>query len=129
MTHNLNPPFKITWRRYEFIHIAFWLLKDYCWCSDDKLLWLTGASITFFISIDFILKTYNNVMIDFCHYAAQFIWVLSNLIWAFTELYLDPKYDKIKETTPRYIAAVILFTAYIPIVLLYLVWIPMKYFN
>ena len=52
------PPLLIggTWRKYELIHIGFWILKDYCWSSGDKLLWLVGATLTLIMACHFIFK-------------------------------------------------------------------------
>ena len=49
-----------TWRRYEFVHIFFWLLKDYCWCANDPIMWLAGVIPTLYISIDFVVTAAAN---------------------------------------------------------------------
>ena len=97
-----------TWKRYEFIHMFFWLLKDYCWCSQDKIMWLAGAIPTLFISYDLIKTTFNNkgLFVDLMHYTSQLIWVTSNITWAFSELfYIDSdkelRFDKTNNVTDK----------------------------
>ena len=125
-------PFFNTWRRYEFIHTFFWLLKDYAWCANDRVLWIVGAVPTLYVSIDFILVTMKNrkVFIDLTHYIAQLLWVSSNLIWAFVEVFgvlgdTAESYAQLNHPDGRLVAAFVLVLAYVPIVLLYMVWVPL----
>lgn len=129
-----------SWRRYEFAHMFFWLLKDYCWCSKDKIMWLAGAIPTIYISIDLIIVTWKNkgLFVDLVHYLSQLIWVFSNITWAFSELfYLDsdlpPNYHNKKEfgdgLTGRTIASLLLILSWIPIVVLYFIWLPLTVMN
>ena len=122
------------WRRYEFVHMFFWLLKDYCWCSQDKIMWLGGAIPTIYISFDLVNVTFKNkdLTIDLVHYQAQMIWVMSNIVWAFSELFdLDsdnpPNFANNFDTTftGRKIACIILLMSFIPIIYLYLIWVPL----
>lgn len=122
-----------TWKRYEFVHMFFWLLKDYCWCCQDKLMWLSGAIATLYISGDLILVTWKNkgLLVDFAHYLSQLIWVSSNITWAFCELFVfdsdgEPKFKPHSHPTGRYIATIILIIAWIPIICLYCIWLPLS---
>jgi hypothetical protein len=128
------------WRRYEYIHMFFWLLKDYCWCSQDKIMWLAGVVPTIYISIDLIIVTWKNkeLFVDFIHYLSQLIWVCSNITWAFFELFnldsdLPPNYyNKTEFTTKitgRKIASIILILSWMPIVVLYFIWLPLSIIN
>ena len=128
------------WRRYEFAHMFFWLLKDYCWCSQDKIMWLAGAIPTIYISIDLIRVTWKNkgLFVDLVHYSSQLIWVSSNITWAFSELfYLDsdkpPDYSNNfkhqNNSNGRTIASVILILSWLPIVVLYFIWLPLTVMN
>lgn len=118
-----------TWRRYEFYHVFFWLLKDYSWCSKDKLLWIVGAISTIIISTDFIITALKNkrMTVDTCHYIAQLFWIFSNIIWAFSELFDIG--NNHKQYNAQYIATIVLILAYVPIMLLYLVWLPLTVFG
>jgi hypothetical protein len=125
-----------TWRRYEFIHMFFWLLKDYCWCSQDKVMWLVGAIPTIFVSVDLIYITSKNkkLFVDLMHYLAQLLWVSSNIIWAFVELYqigtdIPTNFKDRVGINGRIFASYVLFSSLIPIFTLYLIWIPLSYAN
>lgn len=120
-----------TWKRYEFIHMGFWLLKDYCWCSQDKIMWLAGAIPTLFISWDLINVTRKNqgLFVDLIHYISQLIWVCGNITWAFCELFSiggdsKPNFND-KNTTGRFCAGIILLISWIPIICLYGIWLPL----
>lgn len=125
----LIPKFQIfdTWRRYELLHILFWLIKDYSWCSGDQVFWFVGAIPTLIISIDFIVISHKNnkIIVDLSHYIAESIWLCSNLTWAFSELFtLDS--DKViplnsKKMNGRAIATYIILFSWLPIIILYLI--------
>lgn len=126
-----------TWRRYELVHVFFWLLKDYSWCSFDKLLWVVGAIPTLFISIDFIVVAAKNkkMVVDISHYVAQLIWIFSNLTWAMVELFniggkdgdnSQSYYRASDHPNGRLVASIILILAYVPIFVLYLIWLPLS---
>jgi hypothetical protein len=91
---------------------------------------------TVLIALDFIYVTWNSgtMMIDCTHYIATLMWVTGNAIWAFGEIFFPDISD---ETQPiftsssvtrndfRWWASWALFAAYIPIWLLYFVWLPL----
>ena len=124
-----------SWKIYEYIHIFFWLLKDYSWCSQDKLFWLLGAIPTILISIDLIITTLKNkkLFVDFVHYTTQYIWIISNIVWSFSELYLnDGKYSSDLSNSNingRYISCWILIFSWIPIIILYFIWLPINIYK
>lgn len=126
-----------TWRRYEFLHMFFWCLKDYSWCVEDSLMWFIGAIPTLFISFDLIWVPWRNnskLFIDLMHYCAQFLWVISNITWAFIELFeidsdLPPDFNNPKRVNGRLVAFWILVMAWIPILILYLIWLPLTCSN
>jgi hypothetical protein len=136
-SHGLTCRFKSigSWRRYEFVHMFFWCLKDYCWCAEDELLWIVGGAIpTLLISLDLIYRTWksSSVFVDLMHYIAQLIWLSANIIWGYMEIF-EIDSDRITKTSfsdplkanGREIATFIILVAWIPIVLLYLLWIPL----
>ena len=125
-----------TWRRYEHFHTFFWLLKDYCWNVQDKLLWIGAAFITLIVSIHFIIVSCQNpkMTIDTIHYIAQFLWVCSNLTWAMIELFSlgsdNPQsFSELAKSNGRLIAGLLLLFAFVPIFLLYVIWLPLTYFK
>ena len=72
-------------------------------------------------------------MIERAHYAAQLLWVLGNMVWALGEFYFA-SYDEAfsmgernyeARRTPRWWASWVLCSAYFPIFLLYIMWIPL----
>ena len=71
------------------------------------------------------------MVVDMSHYVAQLIWILSNLTWAMVELFSigsddTPRYSRLQHHADgRLVASVILIFAFLPIVILYLVWLPL----
>eukprot|EP01041_Mallomonas_annulata_P000343 gene343-612_t len=124
-----------SWRQYENIHILFWLGKDCAWNLLIPVMWIVFLVPTIMLAFDFMIMacTVKTLMIERAHYTAQFTWVVGNMVWALGEFYFasydEPlslgtrNYDARK--TPRWWSSWILFMAYVPIVILYLVWIPL----
>jgi len=84
------------------------------------------------------LKTYQkSYIIDSAHYLAQFFWVLANILWATDEFGLfindDNPYElgdfKQGSNSGRWWAAVLCVLAFVPILLMYFVWIPYVLYN
>lgn len=122
-----------TFRQYEHFHMFCWLGKDLCWNADIQELWILFVLPTFFISADFIYLASKNkkMVIDLAHYVSQFIWVTANIAWAYQELFLLSMTDK-----PQYLphpnvhsfrwgSSLLLVLAWVPIGILYFVWIPL----
>jgi hypothetical protein len=84
-----------SWKHYENVHILMWLGKDTAWNWDWKVMWICFTIPTILIGLDFIHKSLftKRLMIDHAHYCAQFLWVFSNLIWAYGELFLPEVRD------------------------------------
>jgi hypothetical protein len=122
-----------TFRQYEHFHMLCWIGKDLCWNADIKVLWFIFVLPTFFISADFIYLSSKNprMVIDTSHYVAQFIWVTANIAWAYQELFLLSMSDKPQylphpnDHTFRWASSLLLTLAWIPIGLLYCVWLPL----
>lgn len=121
-----------TFRQYEHFHMFCWLGKDLCWNANIQVLWCAFVLPTFFISADFIyLSAKNSKMIfDNAHYISQFIWVIANILWAYQELFLLNMSDKPQylphpnDHTFRWASSLLLVLAWIPIGILYFVWLP-----
>lgn len=123
-----------TWRDYELVHVFFWLLKDYCWCTGDKRMWIIGAIPTLLFSIDFVRISFKNkkLLVDSCHYVATLIWVISNLTWACVELFSlgsdkSESYNRLSNhPNGRLIGALFLLLSYVPIfpiMILYFIYV------
>ena len=93
---------------------------------------------TFAVGIDFILIAYKKRnWINFFHYLAQGFWVLANFAWGmgeqFNSKYDDPisitQHNRMAATTGRWWAQVLLIIAWIPIVVMYFIYLPHRYFQ
>jgi hypothetical protein len=127
------------WREYEHIHTLFWLGKDVSWNQSCAPAWIICLIPTFLIGADFIYMTWktNKMTIDMAHYIAQLIWVLGNMLWAMGEVTAitgetdDGTAYFIFSLSPeaarqcRWYSAWLLFAAYVPIAMLYFVWLPL----
>lgn len=122
-----------TFRQYEHFHMLCWLCKDLCWNADIQIFWFIFVLPTFLISADFIYLSSKNprMIIDTVHYIAQFMWVTANIAWAYQELFVPSMSDKPQylphpnEHTFRWGASLLLTLAWVPIGLLYCVWLPL----
>ena len=74
------------------------------------------------------------MIIDHAHYSAQFLWVMGNWTWALGEIYYSnrdkphPLWEVISDEatkTCRFYSSWILVAAYIPIMVLYCIWLPL----
>lgn len=128
------------WRQYEHMHTLCWLGKDLSWDQDYVPTWIMCLIPTFLIAADFIYVTWSTkkMTIDVAHYVAQLMWVLGNMVWAMGELF-DINGEADDDETffifnvhssqaarqCRWWSSWTLFAAYIPIVGLYFVWLPL----
>jgi len=122
-----------SWRQYEYVHMLCWLCKDFAWNRDQKELYAIALIPTVLVGVDFIHESYlNNYVVDYAHYSAQLMWVFANAAWSVGELFFPLYDDPIPVTevsteslhTGRWWASMLLLMAFIPIALLYLVWLP-----
>eukprot|EP01035_Chromulina_nebulosa_P020172 gene20172-26187_t len=109
--------------------------KDWSWDLDIPYTWVIFVIPTLLIAIDFIYLTAQTktMTIDVAHYAAQTIWVSANIIWAGAEVF-GASYDSAyyifhvshnAQLTARWYSSWLLFFAYLPIFILYAVWLPL----
>ena len=78
----------VNWRDYEHIHIFFWSAKDLCWNQLQRVPWWIAMFFTLSVAADFVVSSfYYKRTIAGAHYMAVFLWVLSNGIWAYGNLY------------------------------------------
>lgn len=124
------------WRQYEFFHMLCWIGKDISWNFLQKQMWFVFVTLTLVVSIDFIRVSAKGERraVDFTHYLIQLIWLCANIVWSSGEVFELTSDDthSIFTSDPitcRWLSAIILVCSYIPILLLYLVWIPLSYFG
>jgi hypothetical protein len=74
-------------RKYENLHIIFWLIKDTCWMLELKLLGALMIFPTLGVAIYIIYKTrfLKEVYINF----AVFFWILANSFWMICEFFIN----------------------------------------
>ena len=77
---------KNTIRRLENAHVAFWLIKDYSWCTSTKWLALAmiGPTLAFAIYIAYRTREHAE---DCVHNAAICCWIAANVVWMIGEFY------------------------------------------
>lgn len=77
-------------RRYENLHIVFWLIKDTCWMLELK--WLGAIMIlpTLFLAVYLIAKTWHEA--DVHVNIAIFFWITANSFWMMMEFFNDNQY-------------------------------------
>jgi len=123
-----------SWKHYENVHILLWLGKDTAWNWEWKVMWMCFSIPTIIVGLDFLHKSLftKRLMIDHAHYCAQFLWVFSNLIWAYGELFMAESRDlpidfwtfsTDAKKSARWYSTWVLLAAFVPLVVMYTVWI------
>ena len=74
-------------RKYESMHIVFWLIKDTCWMLELKTLGAIMVIPTLFIAIYIVVKTMKTI--DFYLNMAIFFWISANSFWMLMEFFND----------------------------------------
>ncbi len=79
-------------RRFESMHIVFWLIKDSCWMLELK--WLGAFMIipTLFLAIYLVYRTFK--LKDFYINTAIFFWILANSFWMLMEFFNNNHYKQ-----------------------------------
>ena len=75
-------------RRYENLHIAFWLVKDACWCLLFKPLGMLMIIPTLYVAIDITIRRRNN-RTDLFHNIAITLWICANATWMTGEFFFN----------------------------------------
>lgn len=131
------------WRQYEHAHTLCWLGKDLSWNQYNPYFWAICTLPTLVIAADFMWVTFRTkcMMEDTMHYLAQFIWVIGNMMWAIGNVFVTDFDDSDDSAMNMFImdaaararlrnwGSWMLFVAYWPLIILYLVWIPLTYYN
>lgn len=74
-------------RRFENLHIVFWLVKDSCWMLEWKLPGVLMIIPTLILGIYLTVKTFSHreVFIN----AAVLCWIIANSYWMVIEFYFN----------------------------------------
>eukprot|EP00611_Tribonema_gayanum_P003734 TRINITY_DN1297_c0_g1_i1.p1 TRINITY_DN1297_c0_g1~~TRINITY_DN1297_c0_g1_i1.p1 ORF type:complete len:248 (+),score=31.79 TRINITY_DN1297_c0_g1_i1:973-1716(+) len=137
VTPPLQPRFRFyftDWRCYTNIHIVFWCGKDLGWTRLNSVMWVVFMIPTVLVAADFVLITFlhGHILVEHAHYWAYLIWVLGNMIWAMGDEYFaesaveqqDMWHDPYHWQTMRWWASWTFLMAFVPLIILYVVWIP-----
>jgi hypothetical protein len=80
-------------RKKENLHVVFWLIKDFAWLADLKLLGMGMAVPTVLLSYWLTYKSRKN-RTDYFHNLAVSFWITGNSMWMTGEFYFN---DGIRE--------------------------------
>lgn len=77
-------------RKYENLHIVFWLMKDICWMLELKIFGALMIAPTLFLAIYLVKKTWHEreVFIN----TAIFFWISANSFWMLMEFFNGNRY-------------------------------------
>ena len=75
-------------RKYENLHVAFWLVKDACWCLLFKPLGMLMIIPTLYVAIDITIRTRHN-RTDLFHNIAITLWICANATWMTGEFFFN----------------------------------------
>ncbi len=78
-------------RKYENLHIAFWLVKDACWCLLFKPLGMIMIIPTLYVAIDITWRRRHDIT-DFYHNLAITFWICANATWMTGEFFFEDKF-------------------------------------
>ena len=73
-------------RRFENLHILFWLFKDMSWSMGWKLLGVVMIFPTLIVSI-LVAKHFKNTPSEWYHNLAVIAWIVANSYWMISEFY------------------------------------------
>ena len=72
-------------RKFESMHIVFWLMKDSCWMLEYKLLGTCMIVPTLFLAFYLAVKTYGTR--DFYINMSILFWISANSYWMIMEFF------------------------------------------
>lgn len=73
-------------RKYENLHIFFWLIKDICWCTEFKLLGIIMIIPTLSMAI-YIAYASRKIISELSHNIAVIFWITANSYWMISEFF------------------------------------------
>src|SRR5687768_6533732 len=76
-------------RRFENLHIVFWLIKDTCWMLELKLLGMIMVLPAMYVALHIMIKSWrdNDVFIN----AAILCWITANSYWMIVEFFFEDR--------------------------------------
>lgn len=77
-------------RKYESMHIVFWLMKDSCWMLELKVLGAIMIAPTLFLAFYLMFKTLGTK--DIYINTAILFWILANSFWMLMEFFNHNQY-------------------------------------
>ena len=77
-------------RKYENLHIAFWLVKDACWCLLFRPLGMLMIFPTLYVAIDLTWRS-RHQRTELYHNIAVTFWICANAIWMTGEFFFNDK--------------------------------------
>lgn len=80
-------------RRFENLHIAFWLIKDTCWMLELKWLGAIVMIPTLYLAVYLVIKTYKTP--GFLINLSVFFWIFANSYWMMMEFFNHNHYKNL----------------------------------
>ena len=80
-------------RRYESMHIVFWLVKDSCWMMEFKSLGAVMIIPTVFLALYLAVKTFKTR--DFYINMAILCWISANSYWMIVEFFFENQHKNL----------------------------------
>lgn len=77
-------------RKYENLHIVFWLIKDTCWMLEVRWMGAIMMVPTLFLALYLVFKTKHTH--DIFINLAIFFWILANSFWMMMEFFNNNHY-------------------------------------
>jgi hypothetical protein len=74
-------------RKFENLHIVFWLVKDTCWMMEWRVLGVTMIVPTFLLAVYLAVKTFSHR--EFFINAAILFWITANSYWMAVEFFFE----------------------------------------
>jgi hypothetical protein len=103
-------------RKFENLHIAFWLVKDTCWVMDIRTMGIVMIFPTLFLAF-YITYRFRTQLAELYHNLAVCLWIMANTIWMIGEFFFD-------DTLRPY--AIIFFLAGILVIFYYYLFVYKK---
>ena len=80
-------------RKFEHLHIVFWLLKDSCWMMEFKTFGVMMVVPTVLLAVYLVLRTLNDR--DVYINAAILCWISANSYWMVVEFFFNNSHKEI----------------------------------
>lgn len=97
-------------RKFENLHILFWLIKDMCWVSNFKVVGVLMVIPTLLMAFFLTYKSKDQIH-ELLHNLAVCFWILANSTWMIGEFFFNDG--------TRPIAIMFFIIGFIPIVISY----------